>query len=339
MSPKVLHAGIFEDHCLGGDIVFRKGFQANGWEHESFEYRRISAEQGQAAMNRRLGERAASSDLLFIGKGESIRSRTLRDIRNSGCKVAVWYGDARLEPEPWLVDNLHECDAFFMSSAGDQLRRYFEAGRPAAAAFFFNPSDPDLVDQFNDIPVSVDQPLFTGTTYGFMGPERTAVMRYIARRWDIQLLGTSRYFGRHAVLRRLSDMLFPPRYVRGRDYIEKIIRCRFGIGVSSFQDIKYYTSDRLTHFLTFGKLYLAYYFPGCEALFDPGQELDCYRGIRELQQKIRFYRQNPELAATIGRRGQEKICRDYNATRMIRMMLDVIETGTSRQYPWVEICS
>jgi hypothetical protein len=336
---KVLHAGIFQDHCLGGDIVFRKGLLANGLEHESFDFRQILAEHGQAEMNRRLVQRAASRDLLFIGKGESISPQALRDVRRSGCKVTIWYGDARLEPEPWLVDNLRECDVLFMSSAGDTLRHYFEVGRPKCAACYLNPCDPHLVEEFTDVPVSVDRPLFSGTYYGFMGPEREEVMRYLSRRWDIQVIGTTRYLGNNSFLRHLSNRFFPVRYLRGKNYIEKIIRCKFGIGVSAFQNIKYYTSDRLTHYLLFGKLYLAYYFPGCETLFDIGKELDCYHGVQELKQKIRFYLRNPEQAEAMGRRGQEKMCRDYNATCMVRMMLDVINTGTSSVYPWVEVHS
>ncbi len=125
-------------------------------------------------------------------------------------------------------------------------------------------------------------------------------------------------------------------YLRGRAYIERIIRSRFGIGVSAFQNVKYYTSDRLSHYLAFGKLYLAYRFPGCDALFQDGVHLVYYDGVEDLGRKIDYFLANPQLAERIGAQGQEKMLGDYNAANLVRMMLDIVFRGSSTMFPWVE---
>lgn len=334
---RVLHAGIFEDHCLGGDIVFKKGLIANGAEHVEFNYRTIVRQSGAEEMNKRLVAAAEGHDLLFIGKGELIRPETLRAVRARGCKVAIWYGDIRPEPEEWLLANLHECDVLFMSSAGEILEQHFRLGRPKIAAFYLNPCDPDLPAEFADVPRSVDPPLFTGMYHPVIGGVRREIMKYLGWRWDVQMVGCPRYFCGNRILARLAGKFFPQRYLRGREYIEAIIRCRFGIGVSARSDVLYYTSDRLTHYLTFGKLYLAHLFRGAETLFQDGKHIAYYRDVKDLARKISYYKKNREEAEAIGRAGQELVMREYNTARMTRMMLDIVERGESQVYPWVTV--
>ena len=119
------------------------------------------------------------------------------------------------------------------------------------------------------------------------------------------------------------------------NYIIKIIRSRFGIGVSAYQNVKYYTSDRLTHYLTFGKLYLAYRFPGCDDIFKDGTEIVYYDDIDDLELKINYFMNDKDHSENIGRNGQKKILNEYNAKNMVRMMLEIINTGHSTRFPWV----
>lgn len=333
----VLHVGIFQDHCLGGDIVFKAGLIDNGVRHLEFDYRTLAAQIGIDRMNHELVRQAEGQDLVFIGKGELLYPSTLAEVRRRGSLVALWYGDLRPQPEPWLMENLKHCDAFFMSSAGDTLRWYFEQGGPGKAAFYINPSCPALVEQFSGIPRSVDPPLFTGTTHSSYGDERRAVYEYLCRRGDIQIIGSPRRVIKNRLLRRLYLKLRPVRYLRDRPYIESIVRSRFGIGVSAFQNVKYYTSDRLTHYLSFGKLYLAYRFPGCEDLFEGGKHLVYYGSVAELEEQIEFFLKDRDSAEEIGRRGQEKMLREYNAGNVVGMMLDIIDAGRSTRFPWVEV--
>ena len=339
LISSALHVGIFEDHCLGGDIILKTGFLENSIEHSEFDYRNIAKEIGIDAMNHRLIKEAIGCDLVFIGKGELIKPSSLKAIKKSGSLVAIWYGDHRPKPEPWLMKNLGECDALFMSSAGETLKEYFQLGRHDRAAFYLNPSRPDIVDEYSEIPRSVEPPIYTAKVNPFMGEEREKVYEHLCKRGDIQIVGSPSTYIKNPLLRKLYLKVIPVEFIRGRRYIEKIIRSRFGIGVSSFQNVKYYASDRLTHYLNFGKLFLAYRFPGCEDLFQDGVHVVYYDDIKDLGEKIDFYKNNQELAEKIGAKGQEKILTEYNAKNMVKMMMEILLNGDSSMFPWIEILS
>ena len=335
----ILHAGTFRDHCLDLDCILKTGFIKNPVAYREFDYRAISGQDGPEKMNRQLAEAAKGCDLVFIGKGELITPSTLALIRKTGSCVAICYGDMRPIPPPWLMNNLKECDVLFLTSAGETLKSYFREGRPGRAAFFFNPSNPDLVADYADIPRSVDPPLFTGARYRFMGEERRSVYKYLCRQKNIQIFGSPHVYFEGDFLRRIYCTFKPVKHIRDREYIEKIIRCRLGVGVSGFQQIKYYTSNRLSDYLTFGKLYLAYHFPGCEDFFQDGVHIVYYRSVQDLDAQIKFYLRNRDLAEEIGKRGQEKMLSEYSAGKMVKMMLEIIATGRSDAFPWVEVYS
>jgi hypothetical protein len=334
---RILHIGIFADHCLGGDIVFHSGLAHNGHRVTSYDYRCRSRVIGVDQMNREAVALAQGYDMVFIGKGELLRPESLAAMRQGGALTVIWYGDMRPSAETWLTANLRQCDFFFMTSAGDVLRHYYRQGKPGKAAFFLNPSDPGLPPRFASIPRSVSRPLFSGTLYPFQCEERRDVYEYLVRRGDIDIIGSPKRIYRHPVAQRIYERLCPTEYLRGKAYIERIIRCRFGIGVSAFQNVRYYSSDRLTHYLTFGKLYLAYRFPGCEDLFRHGQEIVYFDDLDQLERYIQYYLDQSEEAEQIGSAGQRKTVEEYNSTRMVKMMFDIIETGTSYEYPWVEV--
>lgn len=339
MITNVLHVGILKDHCLGGDITIKTGFLENSIEYHEFDYRSIAKEIGIDGMNHKLIKEAIGCDLVFIGKGELIKPSSLKAIKKSGSLVAIRYGDHRPKPESWLVKNLGACDALFMSSAGETLKEYFQLGRPSIAAFYLNPSRPDILDEYSDIPRSIEPPIYTAKVNPFMGEEREKVYEHLCKRGDIQIVGSPSTYISHPLLRKLYLKVRPVEFIRGRRYIEKIIRSRFGIGVSSFQKVKYYSSDRLTHYLNFGKLFLAYRFPGCDDLFQDGVHVVYYDNIEDLGEKIDFYKNNQELAEKIGAKGQEKILTEYNAKNMVKMMMEILLNGDSSMFPWIEILS
>lgn len=336
---KVLHVGIFNDHCLGGDIIFSQGFRANGIDCRQFDYRTIAARVGIGGMNRELKNQVKGCDLVFIGKGELVSPDTLKCIGKNGAAVSIWYGDIRPEPEDWLVENMKHCDVFFMSSAGQTLQHYFQKGHPGKAAFYLNPCNPEILDDYSYLQPATEPPIFTGTAHDVAQVERRKVYEYICRRKDVQIFGSPAKVFKNRFAQRLYTLVCPTRYIRGDQYIEHIIRSKMGIGVSAVQNVKYYSSDRLSHYLALGTFYLCYRFPGCEDLFEDERHLVYFDDVDDLHHKIEHYLRNPERANSIGVEGQNKMVKDYNAKRMIKMMLEVIEHGTSEIFPWVEVHS
>jgi hypothetical protein len=338
---EILHAGIFRDHDLGNDIIFEKGLTMNGHTVERFDYRTILTRIGQHAMYRALVDRAKNKDLVFIGKGQELSPGVLSEVREEGVKIALWYGDMRPRPEPWLLANLCHVDYFFMSSGGETLKRYFVEGKPRVAAYFFTPSDPDLPEKYASIPRGNKDLVITASPHLFASKERVETVKYLRNRRDVQWFGGVDWLphmtGSSLTSRALRRLMARRKWVRGPEYVKAIKSAKIGIGVSAYQHIPKYTSARLTHFLTFGTFYLPWRFPQLNQLFREGKEIVSFEGISDLDMKIRYYLEHADEREEISKNGQRRILTEYNTKRITAMMLDVIRCGYSDKFEWVEV--
>ncbi|MEL6110782.1 MAG: glycosyltransferase [Planctomycetota bacterium] len=331
----VIHAGIFADHELGGDVVFRAGFDALSLKYRSFDYRARATEVGQQEMNSELVSLAKNADLLFIGKGELIWPETLARISRDGTSVALWYGDVREQPEPWLVELLPHCDAYFSTSGGRRFEEVVSCGSPGNACFFFNPCNLALMKTWSARTRSpTGRPLMTASRYGFAGEERQAVFRYIDRSPQIDLVGSCRRRFANPLLQRIAKRFDRPRRLRGSDYIAAIRNCCVGIAVSAFQDEYLYCSDRVTHYLQFGAALIHWRFPGCERLLADREETVFVESIEELEREISILCDDSERASNIGRRAAARVARDYSVPLTLRRMLDFLDGNFSSTPDW-----
>ena len=57
-------------------------------------------------------------------------------------------------------------------------------------------------------------------------------------------------------------------------------------------------------------------------LFTIGEELDTYRSAEELDQKVRFYLDHPDLARSMAQRGRERVLHDHTIAARVRGVLD-----------------
>lgn len=346
---KVLHVGIFKergfrDYELSGDIIFEKGLIQNNCEVERFDFRTLASTVGVKKMLNQLTDRANGKDLVFIGKGELIDKVTLQKIRKLGVNVALWYCDIRLEPEPWLIENLSEVDYFFATFGGRVLEEHFTKGKPGLAAYFLNPSDPELVLKYKHLPRCTRKVVFTGSNYEFACKERRETIKYLKNRKDVIFFGyfESRNKYENFLKRKIEKLTrsrFHSEWLPGPKYIAVIKSACVGIGASLLQNVSRFTSDRLSHYLMFGTFYMPWKFPEAELLFDLEKELICFDSIQDLDSKIEYYLSNPEEREQIVLAGQKKVLNEYNCKNMVGMILDIIKTGKSNRFDWVEVLS
>jgi len=71
-------------------------------------------------------------------------------------------------------------------------------------------------------------------------------------------------------------------------------------------------------------------------LFRPGQEIETFRDLGELRQKIRFYMENPEARERIARAGQQKCLREFSlqkAAAHLEILLErALQAGSRRRF-------
>ena len=291
-------------------------------------------------MNRQLLERSLGCDLVFIGKGNGVKRETLCEVRKRGTMVSIWYGDIRPTPEMWLIDLLHETDCYFMTSGGDELRKHKEQGHCKRAAFFFNPTDPDLPTKYHHLRRGTTSIVWTGTRHTVVQDERRKTLEYLQTRNDVQFYGFRQPgTGISGRLNKLKARLLPqgPPLVRGADYIAAIKSGKIGVGVSAIQNIPRYSSDRIAHYTTFGTFYLSWHFPEMELFFDPKRELVSFSSIDDLKTKIDYYLRNEDEREAMAQAGQKRALQEYSTQRITKMMLDVLQNGRSGMFEWEEV--
>lgn len=335
---EILQVGIFKDHFFGGCKVIYSGLVSNGYSVEQFDYREISQIQGQEQMNALLLDRSRGKDLVLVGKGELIYPETLATIRRNSTHTALWYGDMRDKIPEWLKNLMPEVDTFFLSSGGEVLRQFHREGKPGASAYYFNPAM--MPDDFpnEEAMEKTYNIVFTGTPYGFAGPERIAVMQYLVKRGDAAFRGGGEqlYFNNLPILPRMANKILlkvgirrTSARVRGMDYLKFIRSGKIGIGIDGFLDIPKYSSDRLIHFLESGTFYLARSIPLLDELFKVGEELETFTSLEELDAKVEFYLKRDDIREKIARQGRERAFRDYNNRRVTSYMIDIIRDRKS----------
>lgn len=334
----ILYIGIFDDHPVDGDIVFEKGFKLNGCSVERFKYREIAAQKGLEIMNKEIIERSENKDLVFIGKGELVYSSTLKYLRGKGIIISLWYGDIRATPEQWLIDLLPNVDVYFMSSGGEVLKHYYQIGRPKVAAYYFNPSDPEIVAS-NNMVQRKNKIVFAGTKYSFAGAYRKEIIRYLETRKDIELYGKNDIVNIKGFIK--NKIIYGQKWnyrARGAQYIDILKGYAMGIGINAYNDVPMYVSDRLTHFMEFGTCMVQSYFIGIEKLFDIDKELFTYHNKAELELKLALLKEEG-LINEVAKKGQDKILKQYNTCNITCMMLDIIKNNKSDRFEWIETIS
>lgn len=340
----ILQLGIFKDHNLGGDYIFNKGLIENNCTVEKFDYREYSKKYGIDSMYSEVLKSSKEKDIIFISKGEILKPELLKEIKKNGTRIILWHGDIHSNiynnVEKWLENLLPYIDCFFLSQGGNILKNYFDIGKPKIASFYFNPSNPLLLNEYNFKLEKIRNITFTARFSKLADSKRSKVINYLKTRDDVSFFGDSHKSLLFNILSRINHRLtgkyFDMNEVRGLDYVKVIKESKIGIGVNLKENIPYYTSDRLTHYMMFGTFFMTYYFPNIRDLFSEN-ELVYYENIEDLNDKINFYLKNEYEREKIARNGQKKILEEYNTKNIVKMMLEIFENGYSDIFPWVQI--
>uniref|UniRef100_A0A486XVX4 Probable hexosyltransferase n=1 Tax=Rheinheimera sp. BAL341 TaxID=1708203 RepID=A0A486XVX4_9GAMM len=336
---KILGYGIYQDHALGGDVLLAKGLTANGCQVEPYDFKKYAKSLGAKAADALLIEHSAKADLVLIGKGERLCPAVLKQVA-AKVPVALWYGDIRPRVPAYLQQLLPYVSYFFMTSAGQTLRQYHQLGVRTASAYMINPFDPDLVLQNSQLKKDLDV-VFTGTGYRFAGDERQQIISYLTQRNDVSFFGGADKFTGNKLswwqkLQKELSRLDRRRKIRGEAYFDVIRRAKIGIGLNAVHNVPRYTSDRLTHYTGFGSFILSHNFTGLRDLFS-ADEVVAYDNVQQLDELIGYYLHHEQEREHIARQAQQKVVQYYNCTNVSGMLLDIIETGRSDRFAWVDI--
>lgn len=109
-------------------------------------------------------------------------------------------------------------------------------------------------------------------------------------------------------------------FVIGEDMVDAINSYKIHFNCNISNDINYRTFETTGC----GTFLLTNYTPGLEKLFEIGKEIEVYRSIDELNQKVRYYLENPEKRISIERAGYERAKNNHTYLHRAKKLIDII---------------
>jgi spore maturation protein CgeB len=255
-------------------------------------------------------------DLFFAYLTDALVLPAIIDtIRGMGIVTLNWYCNASYQFD--LVREIAPHFDWCLVPERNRLSYYEAAGaHPIYCPEAANPDYYRPLCVTRDIPVS-----FVGQAYG----ERPELARRLAEanipikvfgpRWQ-DYLRIGKFFG--LVERRYGHLQLPRRIYGGVIPDDQLVlvfnRTQINLGFSAvWKEGPRELQVRLRDFEIpmCGAFYLVEYQPELEEYFDIGNEIECYRDLDDLIEKIRHYLVRPELCQSIGRAARARCLRDH----------------------------
>ena len=96
------------------------------------------------------------------------------------------------------------------------------------------------------------------------------------------------------------------------------------ISVSHFNDLNHYFSDRLLMCMASGRPTISLKFPKWESYFANNCDLVIVDSVEEIPEKVRWLRDNPDIANYIGKSGAEKVRAEHTYFSRVNELFDLV---------------
>lgn len=228
------------------------------------------------------------------------------------------------DPWPQLQRNRIEAakklDIVTATNDGQFLQVYRDAGVPLCV-FMPNLCDPDIDRRYEVSHEWKTDILWTGQISH--NPKRFPgeAMRYelVSRLERMENCGVYGCCGR-------SD-------IGGINYLYAISGARIGLSINADNNVRFYHSDRLTHYVACGTFALAKRVPDTDLLFKDGLHLRYFDTVEEFFDLASWYLNHEDERIKIANAGMKWIHEEYNCVKIAGYILDLAEKG-SYSAPW-----
>lgn len=322
MNKTSLNIGVFDPILINqsspycGDNVFAKGLEANGYDVTRFDYRKESDPNNKLLKVADL----IKPDIFWFGKCERIEPNFINILKSRFPEAIFvkWAADVRSKPTDHDMGHNNNIDWFFGTFGGDYLKAHLTPNMKGVASIITF-TDSDYYKKIEDINKEYNSDiLWTGRT-GFGDNDiRNKVIDFLSRISNVKVKITG-----------LKDWLGDPEYV---NYING---AKIGVGANSFNRRKY-TSDRMGNYISCGTFYLPHVFEGIEEVFDRGVNLDWYKDIEELKEKLELYLSDDVKREEIAKKSREFVLKYFDYKPLVKNLLYIIKHNKSK-YKWDDV--
>jgi hypothetical protein len=290
---------------------------------------------GVGFVNKTLGELCAlhRPDLLLLGHADVIKPATLAEIKHAqpGIRIVQWNVDPLFEPDNVrrIESKLEFVDATLISTAGEALRRFSRAGKPAG--FLPNPADISIETGQNHMRDELDYDLF----YACGNPARP-LRQVFGQFWNMNEFMAS--------LRKLCPqlrMMLPGidgnPCLSAQTYQSMLERAAIGLNISRRPDSFLYSSDRIAHLAGNGLAICMERGSGYETLFSD-REILFASSLEELASHLTVLAASPETRRAIATAGRARYLNLFNERLIARYIEEVAFDRLSEGvYEWPTI--
>jgi len=321
---------------LNNSRFFGKGFILNGHDVREFGYRQTLLALSPIKSKKwalKLAKQKTDSllietarhylpNLVLITAFRLLDEHTISRLKEAIPKALFmcWYGDPPRGIDAEVFDIARHCDWFLSTSGGEVLQQF----KPLVShcAFMPNPCDPDI-EYPRQVPDQWRSKLL------FTGKLKHSLADQDPIRWEL--------------IKRLIDeqgmtvwgCLDKPR-LEGIDYINAICGTQMALSINVYNDVRFYHSDRLMHFLACGVFVVAKYVPDNELLFENEKHLTCFNEIEQCLEIVKRYSSDDAARKRIARAGRERAVEEFHYQKLAGHIIDLAEKGDF-QASWKEI--
>ena len=317
--------------------ILAKGLERNGHDLCRFSYRErllglspIKSKKWAIKMAKKKTDRLLikladhyQPEMVLLVAFKLVDTETMAQLKETLPRsvFVCWYGDPPRDFAPNVAELARYCDWFLATSGGELLLHFKQLGVPHCA-FLPNPADRDI-----EYPRTVEDKwksslLFTGKLghrRHQQDLDRADLIHTLVREKNMTVWGC----------------LDRPR-LEGRDYLDALCGAEMALSINACNDVRFYHSDRLTHYLACGAFTLARQVPGSELLFAPGEHLYYFETKEQCLELIERFETDADHRRSIARRGMERAHETVACEKLTRHIVELVENGEFRE-EWAEI--
>jgi hypothetical protein len=263
-------------------------------------------------------------DIIHVSFSKLVDAETIRLMRQAAPNAFFLGIDVDLWPElhPGRVEAAKELDLLFTTYGPSGQQALRQAG--VNCVFMPNACDPDIEHRYSVSEKWRSDVIFTGRLR-----HKTFPTEQIREDLITRLIGL-----RNSVVYGCGGR----ESIGGMQYFYALSGAKMGLSINAVNDIELYHSDRLTQYLACGTLVLSMRSPRSEWLFQDGVHLRYFDTVDEFLALVEQYLRDERERVRIADAGMRWAHREYNCEKIIRYMLDTVETG-SYSAPWTRAAS
>ncbi|MHA2363883.1 MAG: glycosyltransferase family protein [Candidatus Hodarchaeales archaeon] len=311
---RLLYLGVNKRHT--SDLYRLKGFFQQDYEVWFLDFRELWA-QGKQILRDSIIHALHSFDphAVLVNKGEKFTANLIDEIKSFFPNIPwlLFYGDIREDVQPWLCSTLNSYNALLINAKDKEYWNMFKQAGAKRIFYHHTAADTEIFIKDPEIDEYFDIGFFGGNYYGKFP---NSVMRYdlissLMHRYKMLIYGSN--WGRTG-----------KTAVYHREYAREASSCKILLGLSNFNEVGLYTSNRTWNSMAVGFV-IHQYFKGIENLFHNKKHLVWFKKPNELFYYIDYYLDKPDVRNTIYKNGRKLIIREHTYKKRAEELTGIIK--------------